>query len=420
MVLGALIGAAGSIGAGFLGARAESDAAEKNWQINLLNYYSRERERQEANFQAGIAKGEATQDKYLARRDALESRDYSRKQAERGERVALEDRALSKKYLTEDRAEAKSDKAKAEAEKEEYRAEAKLGNTDANGNRTYYKEGVGWVSELSPVMQALQDKYLVEERAVLDNDLPKQRELLNRNINRQRKEGDEADNLLWRMKQAKRTSAKEVEDELNGAAANGIQAGFGSALQEAMQTALRTGSSNAGGVAASIGRERSKALQEAFIANKINSRGQADQRYNDEVSNLGNLYNAFASRASADPNIGYNPRNLSGPATGGDERIIGGTGPSVAAATAGSRQAERQSGNALMDAISRLGQAGGTPISFVNGVPAANSAMINAAGMQGGSLSAIQPNFGWANALGGASSAISSMAERYKKGKGDY
>lgn len=44
-VLGALIGAGGSIAGAMIGAGAQSDAAEKNYYINLLNYYQRERER---------------------------------------------------------------------------------------------------------------------------------------------------------------------------------------------------------------------------------------------------------------------------------------------------------------------------------------------------------------------------------------
>src|ERR1043165_2882906 len=44
-MIGALIGAAATIGSGILGANAESDAANKNWQIDLLNYYARQQER---------------------------------------------------------------------------------------------------------------------------------------------------------------------------------------------------------------------------------------------------------------------------------------------------------------------------------------------------------------------------------------
>jgi hypothetical protein len=46
-VLGALIGAGGSIAGGLIGANAQSEAAETNWKINLLNYYSREAERRD-------------------------------------------------------------------------------------------------------------------------------------------------------------------------------------------------------------------------------------------------------------------------------------------------------------------------------------------------------------------------------------
>lgn len=47
-LLGALIGGGASIAGSLIGADATSDAAEKNWQINLLNYYQREKERRES------------------------------------------------------------------------------------------------------------------------------------------------------------------------------------------------------------------------------------------------------------------------------------------------------------------------------------------------------------------------------------
>lgn len=45
MLLASLVGAAGSTIGGIMGANAQEDANDKNWKINLLNYYQRERER---------------------------------------------------------------------------------------------------------------------------------------------------------------------------------------------------------------------------------------------------------------------------------------------------------------------------------------------------------------------------------------
>ncbi len=91
-ILGALLGAGGSIAGGLMGAGAQEKAADQNWQINLLNYYARERERQDRIRQAGIE-----------------------------------------------------------------RRDRHLGSTDANGNRTHFVPGQGWVSELSSEGKAMND-----------------------------------------------------------------------------------------------------------------------------------------------------------------------------------------------------------------------------------------------------------------------
>lgn len=52
-VLAALLGGAGSIAGGIMGANAQDSANETNMMINLMNYFSRERERQDAIEQAG-------------------------------------------------------------------------------------------------------------------------------------------------------------------------------------------------------------------------------------------------------------------------------------------------------------------------------------------------------------------------------
>jgi hypothetical protein len=60
-LLAAGIGAAGSIASGFMGANAANRAADDNWQINLLNYYQREREREDRMAESRINKREQKQ-----------------------------------------------------------------------------------------------------------------------------------------------------------------------------------------------------------------------------------------------------------------------------------------------------------------------------------------------------------------------
>lgn len=298
VLLSAFLGALGTGASGIAGAIASNRAAGYNYQVDLLNYYQRERERSEA----------------LAAAKKRES-------------------------------------------------ETKLGTTDAAGNRTYFKPGVGWVTELADDQRTLQELYQQEELQQLQNDLPKQRQILNANVARQGRENNQADALFDAFQRVQRGDAREVENQMNQASSRGITQGFDSALQDAMRAAVRTGASNSGKVAADIGSERAKALETAFMNNKLNAKQQVDANYETERGNLANLYNMFATRASSMPGIGYNPRNIEGMTAGQQEGAIG------------------NNSNAA-------------------------SALINAFAKQGGSMSRIEPNYGIANAIQQVTGAV--------------
>ena len=296
--MGALLAAFASLASGVVGAGAADAAAQRNYNIDLLNYFSREKER----------------------RQAIEAAD-------------------------------KRDR------------ETKLGSTDASGNHTYFKPGVGWVTDLAPEQQTLQDLYQNEELQQLQNDLSKKRQILNANVTRQGAESGRAEALMDAFMRVQRPDAGMVEGLMNDASVRGINEGFDGALNEAMRTAVRSGASNSGKVAAEIGKSKSKALVDAFLNNKINATGQADQQYDQERANIANLYNMFATRASAMPDVAYNPRNIEG----------------LASAAQGAN-------------MSNNSQAGG--------------ALINAFAKQGGTLSMMEPNYGWANAIASGGNAL--------------
>lgn len=244
-------------------------------------------------------------------------------------------------------------------------ADTKLGSTDAAGNRTYFVPGRGWVVELAEDQQALQDLYQREELAQLSNDLPKKRDILNANVERQGRESGIASQLLDAFQRTQMEDPRELENQLNNASVRGITQGFDSALQDAMQSAVRTGASNAGNVAADIGKARASALMDAFMNNKINAKGQAKDNYSREQGNTSNLYNMYASRASAMPDVAYNPRNIEGQ-------------------TGQQQQASMQANQG------------------------AQGALINAFAKQGGSMPRIEPNYGVANAVQSGGNALAS------------
>lgn len=294
----ALLGAFATLISGGLGAAASSRAAQENYNINLLNYNQRERERFDAINQA-----------------------------------------------------------------KHQEADTKLGQTDANGNRIHFVEGKGWVTDLSPEQQALQQLYQREELGQLQNDLPKKRDILNSNVVRQGRENTQADALLNAFQRVQRENPRETENLLNQASSAGITQGFDSTLQDAMQSAIRTGASNSGKVAAAIGAERAKALQQAFMENHINAKGQSQSDFENKRGGIANLYNMFATRASAMPDVSFNPQNING-------------------------QTAQQSGQSQSAQQNAAG------------------ALINAFAKQGGVMATHDPDYGLANAVAQGGNAL--------------
>lgn len=243
--------------------------------------------------------------------------------------------------------------------------DTKLGQTDAAGNRVHFVEGVGWVTELAEDQRTLQDLYQQEELAQLQNDLPKQRQLFNANVERQGQEGLVADALLNAFQRIQRQDPRELENMLNGAASRGLAESGDASLSVAMRAANRAGSSNAGRIASQMSEGRMKALADAFMNNKLNAQGTADDQYARDQGNVLNMYNMLASRASAAPGIGYNPRNIEG-------------------------MAAQQTGQAM------------------SAQQGAAAALTNAFAKQGGTMQPVQPDYGLANAVTTGGNALSS------------
>jgi hypothetical protein len=300
-LLGAIIGAGATIGSGILGANAAQQAADKNWQIDLLNYYAAQQERFDTIQQAKRQEGDT-----------------------------------------------------------------KLGMTDANGNRVHFVEGVGWVTELSDEQNALREGYQQEELDQL-GDLKKKRGVLDANLKRQGREDTVASQLLDAFQRVHRTPESQLEGILNETSTKALNKQYDTTLADAMRSAVRSGSSNSGKVAAAIGKERGDSLRDAFLNNRASALQMGDEQYNNERANLANLYNMFASRASAMPDVAYNPRNIEG-----------------------------QTG-AQMSAAAQQGAG-------------ANAALLNSIAKQGGRLeSNIEPNYGWADALSQGGQALAGI-----------
>lgn len=300
-LIGGLIGGAGSIVSGIMGARAADDASERNWQINLLNYYAREQER----------------------RDRIA-------QATRNER------------------------------------DQKLGYTDSDGSRVRFVEGVGWVSDLSDEAQDIQDAQRAEQLRVLQQDLPMRRRSMERNERRSYQDEADADALRRDMRDLRRAPDSELEALLYNSAVQGMDDAFDKSQSAAVTSAMRTGSSNIDRILSGLNKDRAEAQGRAAMEAKLKARGSGDADFENKRAQLANLYNMFATRASVAPDVSYQPMNV-------DKNSQG--------------MMAQGSQNAMK----------------------AGSELASAFGAKGGTMDYTQPNYGWANAIGGGANALSSM-----------
>lgn len=309
-MIGALIGGLGTAAGGIFGAMASQDANEKNWQINLMNYYARERERRDQMAEARINK-----------------------------------------------------------------RENQLGMTDADGNSTKFVPGEGWVTTLSDESKQLNDLQKQEQLNVLTKDLPMRRRFMDRNETRSYEDESTADTLRRDMRTTRRGSDEELEALLYNAATNRMSQAYDEAQATTVREAQRTGSSNITKMLQGLNRDRAASYADAAMEAKLRARGSAEQEYQNKIGGLANLYNMFATRASVGPDVSYRPQNVD----------------------AGAGQMASQ--------LSKQGIATG-------------QFLAESAGKKGGTIDYVQPDYGWANAIGSGSRALGSMFKGMASGAG--
>lgn len=206
---------------------------------------------------------------------------------------------------------------------EELRKEGKLGGIDAQGNKTYFKEGVGWVSELGDRAKELQDYFYSQE-------LPEQRQKFGRDAKRSRTNDDKASALLNEFNRVQRGSTKDAESMLLEKSTRGISESTASALETALRAALRSGTSNTDKISGAISRQAMDARGNAAKDAALQAEDYVDSKYTAERSGLAQLYNMFVQQAgqelgaSSDPNAANQAANgmldsFAGKATQGNQ-----------------------------------------------------------------------------------------------------
>jgi hypothetical protein len=187
------------------------------------------------------------------------------------------------------------------------RIEAKqdLGMTDAQGNTTKFVPGVGWVQENAPATQALINRERSEKMAQF-GDVAKKRRQMDLNLAQQAKERDYGNALFEEMKHRTTPTAGEIERSITGAQTTATNEAFDDVLAVGARQAARTGT-NPKGIMSEIAKQRGKELAGIGGAARLQGMSLAPQLEDQEKKMQANLYNLFATRGSADPNVSFSP-----------------------------------------------------------------------------------------------------------------
>lgn len=192
-------------------------------------------------------------------------------------------------------------------------ADSQLGMTDARGNRIYFVPGKGWVTDTTYETDQLIRAGDREEAAILNEDLPRKRRIEAANEREQGQDRYMAQGLRDMFTRALTDSSRSpgaMEALIRDASTQGINKGFDDQTEIASRNALRTGSSNAGSIFSSIGSARADALSKAFADARLRGIDASRSMKSQDLSQLGGLYESFASRAGKPVDAQFNPRDF--------------------------------------------------------------------------------------------------------------
>lgn len=193
---------------------------------------------------------------------------------------------------------------------QEAQKERKLGATDAAGNRTYFDPSRGWVVDLGTVSKELQALENKEKAQVLTRDLPLKRQIMDKNYARQLQDARDADATRASMFRPGELP-QEAASRLKATAGSSLNRNYDNIVDSVMRKMSRTGNSNVGSMLSQLGAGR--ASEAADLSAKLQLQGEqvADANKYQRMGQYGNLFNMFATRAGAMPNVSFKPDNPS-------------------------------------------------------------------------------------------------------------
>jgi len=245
---------------------------------------------------------------------------------------------------------------------DQIRGEQKLGGRDALGNRTYFDDEEGWITELSPQQQALYDYFFSQE-------LPELRSQFGRAAEHSRANSDQANALLNEFQRVRRKSPLEAESQLYLAATRGAGDAARDVSEAAMRQATRTGNSNIAQIIGQLGKASMDQRANARLNAQMQAEDYANDQYASQRGGLAQLYQMFLGAANAGLTPSYDPTGIAGEA------------------------------GKNMGLFAQLGSQG-------------NSMGFNAVSQPAPLMKNIEPNMGWANAAGAIGSSLSGLGTR--------
>jgi len=180
-----------------------------------------------------------------------------------------------------------------------------LGMTDIEGTQTKFTEGLGWRTTPTAQKQALMNRQTNEQMQSFGDAAMKRRQV-QANVAQQATERDKARALFDEMGRSSTPTASEIGHLLQSAQSTASNRAFDDTLKVGARQSLRTGA-NPSKIMSEIGRARSQEQGNMASQALLQGMQMAPQLEDQDQKMKANLYNLFATRGSAMPDVSFSP-----------------------------------------------------------------------------------------------------------------
>lgn len=182
-------------------------------------------------------------------------------------------------------------------------SDAKLGSRDAQGNRTRFIPGVGYVTEPSDQVQTLINASNAEELRQLTGDAADNRTIRQGAQRRSLMSGMTADSLHRQFEDTVPGVRADEERALNATSDRAFNEAYDNSQNAALGTSIRQGmgSDAIADVIARVGQDRARGLRETRTGNRAAGEALVTDRYNRERGTNADLLSLFSGMASGAP-----------------------------------------------------------------------------------------------------------------------